>query len=613
MVSMSPLLDGLNEIQKQAVTTTEGPLLVLSGPGSGKTRVITYRIAYLIEKGVAPESILGLTFTNKASKEMRERITKVIKNAPPWMGTFHSICARILRKEGVHIGIGPNFVIYDSSDSVDLIRDIIKDFGLDPKKVPPTSVAYNISDAKNNLITPTEYAKIAQGQYQATIARVYEQYQQALKKNQALDFDDLIGETVKLFNNAPHTLEKYQNQFNYILVDEYQDTNHAQYIFTKLLARKYRNLCVVGDAAQSIYAFRGADFRNILNFEKDFPEAKLFHLEQNYRSTKTIIGAATKVISLNRSHPVLNIWTENEDGVPIVTYEARNEIEEANFVIRMIEKLAQTYDYRDFAVLYRTNAQSRVLEEGFLKAGIPYTLVGGTRFYDRKEVKDVLSYLRLILNPNDSVSLKRVINTPPRGIGPASLKDTSNPKVTNFYNLMQSLRNKSELLNSMETIDMVMSSTHYLDYLSDGTPEGEVRVENVKELRSVAEQFPKLNDFLENVSLVEQEYGEKESRNQDSATGAITLMTLHSAKGLEFPIVFMVGMEEGLFPHSRSLLDNGELEEERRLCYVGMTRAKKQLYFTYTQERLFFGTRTSGIVSRFLTDIPEEFLIPIRG
>lgn len=599
-------LGDLNQIQKNAVTTASGPVLVLSGPGSGKTRVITYRIAYLVESGVQPENILGLTFTNKAANEMKERIRKLTKVAPGWMGTFHSICSKILRRDGYQIGISPNFVIYDNNDSLDLIKDVIKDMGLNPKNINPNSVAYSISDSKNNLVSPKDYANLAQGFFQENVAKIYSLYQENLSKNKALDFDDLIMESVRLFSQSSETLVKYQEQFRYILVDEYQDTNHAQYVFTKMLAQKYRNIAVVGDASQAIYAFRGADFRNILNFEKDFPEAQKFNLEQNYRSTKTIINAATKVISFNRTHPILSIWTDNDDGVPIVAYQSRNELEEASFVIRMIEKMSSSRSLKDFAVLYRTNAQSRVLEEAFLKSGLPYTLVGGTRFYDRKEIKDILSYLRLIVNPDDTVSLKRVINTPPRGIGPASIKDSTNPKVIKFHEMMDRIKAKSVELSSLEIVDLLLATTDYLNYLDDGSPEGQARVENVKELKSVASIYPKLEDFLENVALVENETGAKTGDGE-----SVTLMTLHSAKGLEFPIVFMVGMEEGLFPHSRALLDTSELEEERRLCYVGMTRAKEQLYLTYTQERLYFGTRTAGIVSRFLTDIPEDLVIPL--
>lgn len=614
---MSSILAQLNDVQKQAVEQTEGPVLVLSGPGSGKTRVITYRIAYLIEKGVAPENILSVTFTNKAANEMKERIRALTEHTPAWMGTFHSICSKILRKSGYFIGISPSFVIYDEADSLDLIKDLFKDLGLNPKQVSANTVSYYISDAKNNLIDPQEYTRLAQGYFQEVVAKIYLRYQESLRKAQALDFDDLIMEAVRLFQENKGVLEKYQDQFQYILVDEYQDTNHAQYILTKLLAQKHHNICIVGDMSQSVYLFRGADFRNILNFERDFSEAKKFNLEQNYRSTKTIIRAATKVISRNRTHPVLDIWTKNEEGVPIVVYESRNEIEEAEFVIRMIKKLSVKYKFSDFVVLYRTNAQSRVLEEAMLREGLPYTLVGGVRFYERREIKDILAYLRLLVNKEDRVSLKRVVNVPPRGIGPAVLKDPNHPKITKFLETLEGLREKAclparqgEGLSSLEIIDLVVKTVDYLEYLDDGTPEGGARVENVKELRSVASEFPLLTEFLENVALVEQEYFPDKANGERK--DSVTLMTLHAAKGLEFSVVFMVGMEEGLFPHSRSLLDHQELEEERRLCYVGMTRAKDQLYFTYAQERLYFGSRSAGIISRFLADIPEESIIPIK-
>lgn len=437
-------------------------------------------------------------------------------------------------------------------------------------------------------------------------------YQDLLKENQALDFDDLLMQTVVLFEKYPDILEKYQNRFKYILVDEYQDTNKSQYILTKLLSSSHENICIVGDASQAIYGWRGADYRNILNFQKDFPKTKVVNLDQNYRSTKNILEIAKNIISQNRSHPVLELWTENSEGVPTVVYQAKNELEEAAFVVRTIRNLSekQNYDLSSFAILYRTNAQSRVLEEALLREGVPYRLVGGTRFYDRREIRDVLAYLRLIDNPKDSLSFKRIVNTPPRGIGPKALLEKENPKVTAFKDLLTNLRVKSENQNTIDIIDLVLSATSYLTYLDDGSEESLSRIENVKELRSVAAEFPKIGDFLENVSLVEDNALPKQrnSNNSDS----VTLMTMHSAKGLEFPVVFIIGMEEGLFPHSQSLTDNLGVEEERRLCYVGVTRAQEQLYLTYTQTRLYFGARTEGIISRFILEIPEELLIPIR-
>ncbi len=610
---MAPILDALNPEQQKAAACIQGPVLVLSGPGSGKTRVITHRIAHLVvEKKVSPEKILALTFTNKAAGEMKERLTHLLGKdtpRPPWIGTFHSICSKILRRDGHQIGLSPNFSIYDTSDSMSLVKDIMKEMGINPKNFSPGAILGTIGSAKNELLGPAEYSKLARGIFQETASQVYAEYQKQLRKNQALDFDDLLLETIHLFQERKEVLEKYQIQFEYVAIDEYQDTNHAQYLFAQLVSGGHQNLFVVGDASQAIYGWRGADFRNILNFEKDFPKAKIFNLEQNYRSTKTILNTAQAVISMNKTHPILKLWTSNDEGVPVVVYEAKNETDESDFILKMITKFNSTekYSLKDFAVLYRTNAQSRVLEEHFLQEGIPYTLIGGTRFYDRKEIKDILSYLRLIVNPEDTVSIKRVINVPPRGIGPAALLEKSNPKVAAFHELLESHRLKAESLNSLETIDLVLASTQYLRFLDDGTPEGLSRIENVKELRSVAAEFPALTDFLENVALVESEY-----KSSKEGGEAVTLMTMHAAKGLEFPIVFMVGMEEGLFPHSRALMDLQELEEERRLAYVGITRAKDQLFLTYTRERLYFGTRTPGIVSRFITDIPEDLLIPLH-
>lgn len=610
---MASILDALNPEQQKAASCLEGAILVLSGPGSGKTRVITHRVAFLIkEKNTSPEKILVTTFTNKAANEMKERLTILLGKdtpRPPWIGTFHSICSKILRKDGHQIGLSPNFSIYDTSDSLSLVKDIMKDMGVNPKNFSPGAIFGTIGSAKNELLGPTEYSKLARGVFQETVVQVYTEYQKQLRKNQALDFDDLLLETIHLFQERKEVLEKYQTQFEYVLIDEYQDTNHAQYLFAQLVSGIHQNLFVVGDASQAIYGWRGADFRNILNFEKDFPKAKIFNLEQNYRSTKTILNTAQAVISQNKTHPILKLWTTNDEGVPVVVYEAKNETDEAEFILKMITKFNATdkYSLKDFAVLYRTNAQSRVLEEHFLQEGVPYTLIGGTRFYDRKEIKDILSYLRLIVNPEDTVSIKRIINVPPRGIGPAALLEKNNSKVGAFHELLDSLKLKSQTLNSLETIDLILASTQYLRFLDDGTPEGLSRIENVKELRSVAAEFPKLPDFLENVALVESEY-----KSSKEGGEAVTLMTMHAAKGLEFPIVFMVGMEEGLFPHSRALMDLQELEEERRLAYVGITRAKDQLFLTYTRERLYFGTRTPGIVSRFITDIPEDLLIPLH-
>jgi DNA helicase-2/ATP-dependent DNA helicase PcrA len=602
----------LNDIQSDAVRETDGPVLILAGAGSGKTRCLTYRIAYLIEdQKVAPENILAVTFTNKAANEMKERVSRLVGQTPPWMGTFHSISARILRHDGYIIGLSPGFVIYDEDDQLSLVKDVMERLDINTKNFNPKAILGTISSAKNELVTPEAYRGYARGFFQETAANVYDLYQKALRDNNALDFDDLIMETVRLFETDPKILDRYQRQFRYILIDEYQDTNSAQYRFSKLLAQSHQNICVVGDASQAIYGWRGADFRNILNFEKDYPKVKIFNLEQNYRSTKNILDTAYAVISKNRSHPILKLWTENKEGTNPIVYEAKHELDEAQFVIRMIEKFrAAGGDWRDFAVLYRTNAQSRVLEEELLREAIPYKLVGGTRFYDRKEVKDILAYLRLIANPKDKVSYKRVVNVPPRGIGPAQLK-AGGPKLAQFEELLEESRVKSEGRTTLETMDLVVELTGYLKWLDDGSVEAAGRVENVRELRSVAAESPELADFLENVALVEQEYLPNRPSKDDQAN-AVTLMTMHAAKGLEFPIVFLVGMEEGLFPHSRALTDANEMEEERRLAYVGITRAKKQLFLTYARERLYFGARTAGMVSRFIVDIPESLLIPIR-
>ena len=613
---MEKIIQSLNPQQRLAVKNTDNPSLILSGPGSGKTRVITHRIAYLIDElNVSPSDILAVTFTNKAANEMKNRIRKLIKTTPLWMGTFHSICAKILRESGGYIGISPNFTIFDDDDSLRLVKNVMRDLNISTKNFSPGSVKGAIGSAKNELIGPSEYQGYSQGYFQEIVSKVFIEYQKALRKSQSLDFDDLIFQAVVLFQKYPKVLEKYQNRWKYILVDEYQDTNKSQYVFTKLLAQKNRNLFVVGDASQAIYGWRGADFRNILNFSKDFPEGKVFNLEQNYRSTKKILTAATSVISKNRSHPILNLWTENTEGIPLVLYEARDEVEESEFIIRTIQKLinsSQGFDLKSFAVLYRTNAQSRVLEEALLRVGLPYTLVGGTRFYDRKEIKDVIAYLRLIANSKDQISFQRVVNVPPRGIGPVAFKNPDNTKIKSFWDLINTIKERGASLETMGIIDLVLTEIKYLTYLDDGTTEGSARVENVKELRSVAAEFPKIDDFLENVALVEREYLPKDSGKIAAEKDAITLMTLHAAKGLEYPVVFMVGMEEGLFPHSRSLTNTHELEEERRLCYVGITRAKQQLYFTYTQGRLYFGAKTEGLISRFILDIPEELIIPIK-
>lgn len=591
------LLNDLNPDQQKAVTHTDGPVLILAGAGSGKTRVLTYRVAYLItEKKVSAHNILMMTFTNKAAKAMKERIAAIVDHKDmPYTGTFHSLCARILRIDGKYIHIPDNFVIYDDADQIDAIKDVMKKLDISPKLYNPRAVLATVSQAKNELIPALEYPTYARGNFQETVARVYLGYQKLLLENEALDFDDMLMKTVQLFQKNPEVLGKYQEKYHYILVDEYQDTNKAQYLLTKMLSARWRNICVVGDASQSIYRWRGADFRNISNFRSDFPEAAVFNLEQNYRSTQMILNAAYGVISKNTSHPILKLWTDKKGGEQITLYEARNEQDEATYLIHTILQSGKPFSH--FAVLYRTNAQSRVLEEAMLHAGVPYTLVGGTRFYDRKEIKDVLSYLRVLSNPKDTVSYNRI-------------EKLGKGRLAKFLAFADMLRNDQKLigLTTLELLDETLEKTNYLELYDANVEEEAYRLENIKELRSVATEFPNLTDFLENVALVEQEYIPANVKDMGDNRQAVTLMTLHAAKGLEFPIVAIVGMEEGIFPHSRSLMEKDEIEEERRLCYVGITRAKEKLYLTYANRRLFFGQRTQNTVSRFIADIPEGIL-----
>jgi len=590
------ILDRLNPSQKEAVAQTEGPILILAGPGSGKTRCLAYKIAFLIrEKGINPNQILGVTFTNKAANEMRERVQKLSENPKqkfPWIGTFHAICAKILRRDGKYIDIPPNFLIYDEADQIQLLKKVLKKIDLNEQKINPQAVLNAISSAKNELVSPDTYATLASGFFQETVSRLYPEYQKALTQNNALDFDDLIMKTIEIFEKNPSILNYWRNCFQHLLVDEYQDTNKAQYVFSKLLAGSKQNICVVGDPGQSIYAWRGADIRNILQFKADYPKAKIIRLEQNYRSTQTIIEAASSLIQHNISHPKLALWTENLVGESIKIVEALDEEKEAHFLSREIA--FDDRQFSDFAVLYRTNAQSRVIEEVFLKTKIPYTILGGTRFYERKEIKDILAYLRLFVNPHDSVSLGRAEKVGKHRLGRIlELQKEINPNQA----------------SPLEILDQVLAVSQYLEMLKDKTEEGESRIENVKELRSVATDFHSLADFLENVALVQQEYLPDTGKLLGSASNnVVKLMTLHTAKGLEFPIVFIVGFEEGLLPHSRSLIDKLELEEERRLCYVGLTRAKEKVYFTHAQRRLFFGSTSFNEVSRFLDELPAELI-----
>jgi len=635
-------MDKLNPQQQEAVETVGGPLLILAGAGSGKTKVLTHRIAYLLEiKACEYENILAVTFTNKAANEMKKRVGILLGNnrfnsyTSPifWLGTFHAICLKILKKHSMEAGLDPNFLIYDTDEQLDVVKSILKKMDLSDKKLSPKGILSNISNAKNELLTPKEYEKYAQGFLQEIVSKVYFEYQKKLSENNALDFDDLIMKTVQLFEDNPTILESFQNLFKYILIDEYQDTNHAQYRFANLLAEKHHNICVVGDDAQSIYSFRGANIQNILNFERDYPEAKVIKLEQNYRSTKKILAASNEIISLNKNQKPKKMWTENNDGAKLMLYEAINEKDEAMWIGKKIQELSDRgVSLNDVVVLYRTNAQSRSLEEGFLKLGINYQVIGGVRFYSRKEIRDVLAYLKILYNQNDNVSLLRVINTPRRNIGPKKIalaqelamksglplllfllkqKEDSviDKAFVGFAKIVNELINQSSELPVSKLIEKILKLTGYLDILNDGTTENESRIENIKELISVATKYevmdPKtaLETFLNEVALIEEQ-----SNRNDSALDKVTLMTIHAAKGLEFDYVFIAGLEEGMFPHSRSYLDPKELEEERRLAYVALTRAKLQLYLSYAETRVYYGGSNSNPVSRFVTDIPEDLI-----
>jgi len=632
----------LNPQQKEAVLCTEGPLLVLAGAGSGKTRVLTYRTAYLVENlGVNPSNILAITFTNKAAKEMKERIFDLIgsKAQDIWISTFHSACVRILRRDIDKINFTRNFVIYDTDDQATLLRDCIKELNLNEKYFNPQEIRSLISGLKDQLIGPDEYARQVAGQYRdEKIASVYSLYQKKLEKNNALDFDDLINKTVQLFMLRPDVLDYYQRKFRYILVDEYQDTNYAQYRLVKLLSDYWKNICVVGDDDQSIYGWRGADIRNILDFEKDFPDARIIKLEENYRSSQVILDAANEIIKNNRGRKPKKLWTQKGYGAPIKVYRAMDEREEAEFICREVKYMMEE-DKRspgDFAILYRMNSQSRVIEEALMKYGIPYRIYGGLRFYDRKEIKDLIAYLRVIVNPADDVSLRRIINVPRRGIGDATinkLEQIANregeslfsiildldkyeeissriaKKIEDFAGLISNLIAMKEIMPLTEFITTLLEDTGYKAMLEEEkTIESENRLENIKEFVSAAREFENDNEgaglveFLENIALVSDldKLGEGEP--------ALNVMTLHSAKGLEFPVVFIAGMEEYLFPHSRAMYSEEEMEEERRLCYVGVTRAKEKLYLTHALKRTLYGTMRYNVPSRFLDEIPEMLL-----
>ncbi len=605
------ILANLNKQQQEAVAETEGPSLIIAGPGSGKTKALTHKVAYLInEKKLAPSEILCLTFTNKAALEMKDRINQLLTDhiASPWISTFHSFCARMLRSEGHHLGLSKSFAIYDDNDSIALLKQLINQTSYSPNNIKAASVLNSINGAKNELIGPEEYAQYAHGYFQKTVAEIFPLYQKKLLLNDAVDFGDLLTKTVELFKQNQTILKIYQKRFKYILVDEYQDTNHAQYTLVKLLSATHSNICVVGDVNQAIYSWRGADFRNILQFERDFNNVKIFRLEQNYRSTKSIIKAASEVIKHGKNHLQLDLWTNNDDGEKVSLFEASNEQEEGEYIAMKIlseikadssllnlkeeleiKNLDLSFD--DYAVLYRTNAQSRALEDTFMRWGMPYRIVGGIKFYERKEVKDVLSYLRLIRNPQDSVALERVTKL-------------GKKRKQRFEEYRPSI--KVDGMSVIELLDQILKVTAYLDKYAHNTEEDRERKENVRELRTVAAQFADLDDFLENVSLVQNDQLPNVNFPKESA--AINLMTLHSAKGLEFKTVFMIGMEEGLFPHNRALGSPDELEEERRLCYVGITRAKKKLHLTYARNRRYFGNLQFGVMSRFVQDIPPDLL-----
>ena len=643
---MNSLLTGLNKEQQQAVQHTEGPLLILAGAGSGKTKVLTVRIAHLLAQGVNPYEILAITFTNKAAKEMKSRVEGLVGDVANriWLSTFHSFCAKFLRFElDNFLGYNSNFTIYDTSDSQAVIKAALKALNLDDKYYPVGAMIGAISDAKNKLLFASDFRKQARDFYQQKVADVYEYYERELRKNNALDFDDLLLVAVKLLQSNEAVLDKYSKRFRYVMIDEYQDTNHAQYLLAKLLASHWKNIAVVGDADQSIYAWRGADIQNILDFEKDYPNCTSIKLEQNYRSTKIILDAANAVIENNEGRPKKNLWTDKTEGAKIQHFTAQSEHEEAAFIGDTIAKKHDIHGvpYGDMAILYRTNAQSRVLEEALIKRALPYTMVGGTKFYDRKEIKDVLAYLRVLYNPFDDLSLLRIINVPKRSIGAttvAKLQDYARANGTSLFmtltqlHLVDTIKGKTKekleefgiliftLVAEMEDktvldiLESILDRTGYLAQLEESTdPQDQARAENIGELLSVAKDFQDTNptgtveDFLEQVALV----NDVDSFEQEESK--VTLMTLHAAKGLEFPIVLLGGLEEGLFPHSRTLMNPEEIEEERRLAYVGITRAEKELYISNATTRTVFGRTSSYLPSRFIDEIPEELVDGLRA
>lgn len=643
-IQIEQAIQKLNPRQREAALTTEGPLLIMAGAGSGKTRVLTHRIAYLIDKRrVAPWSILAITFTNKAAREMQGRVASLIgpSGQDIWVSTFHSMCVRILRKDIARIGFTTNFSILDSTDQLSVIRNIMKEKNIDTKKFEPKAIQSTISSAKNELIDPNRYEQQAGDYFQRITADVYQAYQKRLKSNNSLDFDDLIMKTIELFKEVPEVLDFYQNKFRYVHVDEYQDTNRAQYMLCRMLADKHHNICVVGDSDQSIYRWRGADITNILNFEQDYPEAKTILLEQNYRSTANILDAANAVIKLNTGRKAKNLWTESGPGEKINVHQASSEHEEGYYVTGEIRaNRTRGMKHADHAILYRTNAQSRVIEEILIKSDIPYQIVGGIKFYDRKEIKDLLAYLRLISNPDDDISLQRIINVPKRGIGDttlgkiaedagrrgismfAALSDLSNVDLSGrarvaigeFKSIIDNLSAMADYLSVTELTEKMLELADYRqELIAENTLESQARLENIDEFLSVTMDFEQRNDdkslvaFLTDLALIA-DIDTMDKEDDGSSKDAVVLMTMHSAKGLEFPVVFIIGMEEGVFPHSRAFSDNEELEEERRLAYVGITRAEKQLYLTCASYRTLFGKTSANPPSRFLRELPESVL-----
>ncbi|SDJ14831.1 DNA helicase PcrA [Paenibacillus naphthalenovorans] len=641
-------IEKLNPQQRQAVETVDGPLLIMAGAGSGKTRVLTHRIAYLIAtRKAAPWSILAITFTNKAAREMQERVSALVgpQGQDIWVSTFHSMCVRILRKDISRIGFTSNFTILDSGDQLSVIKNCMKELNIDSKKFEPKAVQAVIGNAKNELITPEKFEQRIGDYFDGIVAKVYTLYQKKLKSNNSLDFDDLIIKTIELFQQMPEVLDFYQNKFQYIHVDEYQDTNRAQYMLCRLLASKHQRICVVGDSDQSIYRWRGADISNILDFEKDYPNATTILLEQNYRSTSTILNAANKVIANNLGRKPKNLWTDKSGGNKIRLYQADSEHEEGYYITSEIRKqVEQGRKYSDHAILYRTNAQSRVIEEILIKSDIPYQIVGGIKFYDRKEIKDILAYLRLISNPDDDISFARVVNVPKRGIGDATvdklaaaagqfgvsmfamLENVDSMEIgakarhalSDFREMIENLYRMVDYLSVTELTEKMLEMTHYRDELKrENTLESQARLENIDEFLSVTMEFEKRNEdkslvsFLTDLALI----ADIDSMNNDPEAGkqGVVLMTMHSAKGLEFPVVFIIGLEEGVFPHSRALMDNEELEEERRLAYVGITRAEEELYLTCARMRTLFGRTSANAPSRFINEIPQELVEAVRA